>query len=153
MKKLILFILPFSLFAEEYKTTEQELHEVIKLFESIKLPDNNIAWEQGHEQYTQSANLIRSKFLIPYLEYQHQTLKNKKMLLELEFKRKKKEMENLEKMRKIEDEFLEREMRIAEAYHSSNTCRLDGRSWYDLDPAERKRHRDNYIKFYSRPKK
>jgi len=152
MKKLLLLILPLSLFgAEDYKQneTDKEDHEVIKLFKSIQLPDNDIAWGQCHEQYTQSANLIREKFLIPYLEYQNKIIENKKILLEMEFKMKKKELEKVEKMNKIQNEIDEREMQIAQFYHDSNTCKVDGRSWYELDPLERKKHRDNYLKYHS----
>lgn len=151
MKKLLLLILPLTAFSEEYKVEEshEEVpHVIVRLLESIQLPDNDIAWTECHEQYSQNANLIRQKFLLPYLEYQNKIIENKKVLLDLEFKIKKQELEKAEKMKKIQNEIDEREMIIAESYNKSSICKIDGRSWYELSPLERKKHRDIYVKSF-----
>jgi len=151
MKKLLLLILPLTAFSEEYnveESHEEVPHVIVRLLESIQLPDNDIAWAECHEQYSQNANLIRQKFLLPYLEYQNKIIENKKVLLDLEFKIKKQELEKAEKMKKIQNEIDEREMIIAESYNKSSICKIDGRSWYELSPLERKKHRDIYVKSF-----
>jgi len=151
MKKLLLLILPLTAFSEEYnaeESHEEVPHVIVRLLESIQLPDNDIAWTECHEQYSQNANLIRQKFLLPYLEYQNKIIENKKVLLDLEFKIKKQELEKAEKMKKIQNEIDEREMIIAESYNKSSICKIDGRSWYELSPLERKKHRDIYVKSF-----
>jgi len=83
MKKLLLLILPLTAFSEEYnveESHEEVPHVIVRLLESIQLPDNDIAWAECHEQYSQNANLIRQKFLLPYLEYQNKIIENKKVL-------------------------------------------------------------------------
>ena len=149
MKKLLLLILPLTAFSEEYnieETKEEVPHVIVRLLESIQLPDNDIAWAECHEEYSQSANLIRQKFLLPYLEYQNKIIENKKVLLELEFKRKKQELEKVAKINKIQNDLDQREMIVAEYYNQSSICKIDGRSWYELSPLERKKHREVYIK-------
>jgi len=152
MKKLLLFLLPFTLFSQD-NGSEDSAHIVIKLLQSLELPNNDVAWEKAHSQYAQSLNLIRSNFLIPYLEYHNKKIENQKILMELEFKIKKEELDNLKEMNDIQKQVSEREMLIARYYHESRTCKIDGRSWFELDPLERKKHREAYIQHHTRTSK
>jgi len=107
MKKLLLFLLPFTLFSQD-NGSEDSAHIVIKLLQSLELPNNDVAWEKAHSQYAQSLNLIRSNFLIPYLEYHNKKIENQKILMELEFKIKKEELDNLKEMNDIQKQVSER---------------------------------------------
>ena len=156
MKKLILFILPFTIYGQsssnDYNGSDFALdpkNAVVQLLSEIHLGDNDTAWEQCHEQYTQSANLIREKFLIPYLEYQAQIIKHKKFMLEKEHELERAEIEYQLKFKKLSLKVDQREMQIAEFYQTSPTSKVDGRSWYELTEAERKKHRETFVRFHS----
>ena len=155
MKKLLLFILPLSLYAESNSSyygsdfVLEPKNAVVQLLSEIHLGDNDTAWAECHEQYTQSANLIREKFLIPYLEYQAQIIKHKKFMLEKEHELEKIEIEYQLKLKKLSLKIDEREARIAEFYQSSTTSKIDGRSWYKLTESERKKHRETFARFHT----
>ena len=157
MKKLLLLILPLTIYGESssnYDVNGSDFvldpkNAVVQLLSEIHLGNNDVAWEQCHEQYSQSANLIREKFLIPYLEYQAQIIKHKKFMLEKEHELEKAEIEYQLKLKKLSLDVDKREMQIAEFYQSSQTYKVDGRSWYQLSESERKKHRETYARFHS----
>ena len=157
MKKLLLFILPLTIYGESSSKDDvngsdfvlDPKHPVVQLLSEIHLGDNDTAWLQCHEQYSQSANLIRSKFLIPYLEYQAAIINHKKFILEKEHKLEKAEIENEFRLKMLSIESKTREMQIAEYYHSSQTAKIDGRTWYELTESERKKHRERFVRYHN----
>jgi len=149
MKQLTLFLIPFILCAESNSSYYQDDNlqsardPIIELMSEINLGNSDIAWEKCHEQYTANSNLIRDKFLLPYLEYQSKLIQNNKELLEIEFKLKKEKLKAEEKLHKIEMKFKEREAQIAEHFNASRTGKINGVSWFDLSEDQKQYYREN----------
>ena len=154
MKKLILFILPFSLSAESNYTSYQEEvvsieDPIIKMMSEIHLGETEKAWEMCHEQYTASSNLIRDQFLVPYLKYKAQKIANEMFIMEQRHEMEKSELEAQRKLQKIKIKFQEREALIAESFNSSQTCKINGVSWFDLTKDQKAHYRETYVKYHS----
>jgi len=153
MKKLLLFILPFSLSAESNYTYTYPIavdrDPVVELMSEIHLGDSESAWQHCHEQYTANSNLIRDKFLIPYLEYQAKKLANKMEVMQYEHEIEKSKLKAEQKLQDIKIKFQEREALIAESFHASLTCKVNGLSWFELTDEQRAHYRETFIKYHS----
>lgn len=154
MKKLILFILPFTLCAESNYTSYREeivsiQDPIIEMLSEIRLGDSDKAWEMCHEQYTSNSNLIRQEFLLPYLKLKAQKIANEMVIMQKKHEMEKAELEAELKLQKIKLKFQEREALIAESFNSSHTCKINGVSWFDLTADQKAHYRETYVKYHS----
>jgi len=153
MKKLILFLIPVTLLNAEVDLRDSAentyQYNTPSVDEEIRLDDKVNVFElvskmKSEKQACMAEGLLRTEFLVNYLEHQKKVLANKMVLLQYEHGIRKSELEMQQKEQKVKEDFHNREMQIAAFFHASNTCKLDGRSWFELSEEERRMYRENY---------
>ena len=86
---------------------------------------------------------------MPYLKYKAQKIANEMLIMKQRHEMEKSEIEAQRKLQKIKNKFLEREALIAESLNSSQTCKINGVSWFDLTNDQKAHYRENYVKYHS----
>lgn len=135
MKKFILFILLSS-----YSFSQQDSKTTVDPF-TLAQRLNALTKKPTAEEL--EAKKIKTQLLI-------MSLRIEKLQMIEETKIMKQQLINKRRQQRLEQQSVDREYRIADAWHNSKTGQSDGRSWYNLDYAEKEDYRIRFHTFFQK---
>jgi len=136
MKKLILFIL-LSSYSHSQQESKTQSIDPFTLAQRL----NALAKKPTAEE--REAQKIKTQLVI-------MSLRIERMQMVEEAKIMQQQLINKRRQQRLDQQSMDREYRIANAWHNSITGKSDGRSWYDLDYAEQADYRLRFYTFFQR---